>query len=289
MGNRQSVQSTPGQGIHGCMHRRQQLGQGQGPSACKASPKTPWLQPRWTDANTAAARRCLANRSLWVLGNSVARHWAFALAAILLEGATHPLQMSSTSREMEKERCGRGGAWGGHKVNNASTRRPVVPQICHGTCACDFDIRSRLGPHAALIFKWNFHLDSHMLAPATAPPDIMIYSAFRNHRSATVAAQVRHALKAKPSFRFYWLATTALCSSNHAARTDQNEHLCNLNHRIERQLCAATAGHGVSQQVHMLDGFGWTLGRCDQYDDTIHHSRLAFDHVTTFLRHECHF
>ena len=293
MGNRQSMQSTQGQGIQECLHQRQQqqLGQGEGSSACTASPKTPWLQPRWTNANTAAARRCLANRSLWVLGNSVARHWAFALSAILLEGITHPLQMSSTSREMEKERCGRGGAWGGQKVNNASSRRPVVQKICHGACACDFDVRSRLGPHAALMFKWNFHLDSDMLAPAIAPPDIMIYSAFRNHRSATVAAQVTHALKAKPSFRFYWLATTALCSSNRAARADQNEQLCNLNHRIERQLCApATAGHAGPEQapVRLLDGFGWTLGRCDQYDDNIHHSRLAFDHVTTFLRHECH-
>ena len=27
--------------------------------------------------------------------------------------------------------------------------------------------------------------------------------------------------------------------------------------------------------------------RCLGYDDTIHHSRLAFDHVTAFLRHEC--
>ena len=262
------------------MYRRQQV-------VCGASPKTPWLQPPWTRQNTDAAINCLANRSLWILGNSVARHWAFALAAILLNGVTHPQQMSSTSREMEKDRCGRGGAWEGKKIN-ASKK----PQICHGACACDFDVRSRLGPHAALMFKWNFHLDNDMLAPAIAPPDIMIYSAFRNHRRATIAAQVNHAFGMKPSFHFYWLATSALCDSDTATRKRQNEQLCLLNERIEKHLCEAGRLDAWPWQplragVRLLDGFGWTMDRCEQYDDRIHHSRLAFDHVTAFLRLEC--
>ena len=251
---------------------------------CKASPQ-PWLQPKWTREDTDAAIHCLTNRSLWILGNSVARHWVFSLAAILLDGVTHPQQMSSTSREMEKDRCGRGGAWGGRKIANISGK----PQICHGACTCDFDVRSRLGPRAALVFKWNFHLDSDMLAPASAPPDIMIYSAFRNHRSATIAAQVNRAFRMMPRFHFYWLATTALCDGDKAARKSQNEQLCLLNERIEKHLCEA--GRRDARQpragVRLLDGFGWTVDRCDQYDDRIHHSRLAFDHVTAFLRLEC--
>ena len=67
-----------------------------------------------------------------------------------------------------------------------------MPQICHGACACDFDVRSRLGPHAALLFKWNFHLDgiqdlANLMTSgeaSVAPPDIVIYNAFRNHKSA---------------------------------------------------------------------------------------------------------
>ena len=83
---------------HTCMERRQGIG-----GSCTASPQQLWLQPQWTHKDTNAAIHCLSNRSIWVLGNSVTRHWAFILAAILLDGVTHPRQMSSTSREMEKK------------------------------------------------------------------------------------------------------------------------------------------------------------------------------------------
>ena len=268
------------------MERRQRIG-----GSCTASPQQPWLQPQWTRKDTNAALFCLSNRSIWVLGNSVTRHWAFILAAILLDGVTHPRQMSSTSREMEKERCGRGGAWGGKKANTSK-----MPQICHGACACDFDVRSRLGPHAALLFKWHFHLDgfhdfanlmtSGVPEASVAPPDIVIYNAFRNHQSApTLASQVSRALKARPTLHFYWLATSALCDDNQAVRAKHNEQVCQLNEAIEKRLCAR--GTRAGRGVRLLDGFGWTVNRCDRYDDRIHHSRLAFDHVTALLRQEC--
>lgn len=249
-----------------------------------------------------------------MLGNSVARHWAFVLAAILLDGVTHPQQMSSTSREMEKERCGRGGAWGGLKKTNSSSSNKNAEE-CYGACACDFNVRSRLGPSATLLFKWNFHVNpsdtlgidfadlmtsgvperviredsTSWRSPAIAPPDVLIYNAFRNHRSAPIlAAQVTRALNLRPSLRFYWRATTALCDSNVAKRADQNEKLCKLNERIERLLCAEGGGGSHNGRgVRLLDGFGWTRLQCDGYDDNIHHSRLAFDHVTAFLRQEC--
>ena len=34
----------------------------------------------WGEARRQAAISCLSNRSVWVLGNSVGRHWAFTLA-----------------------------------------------------------------------------------------------------------------------------------------------------------------------------------------------------------------
>jgi len=303
MGARQSTpqsqvrQSTAQAKVFGtCVSRRQRQ---KTMGGCTVSPQQPWRQPQWTQKDTAAAIRCLSNRSVWVLGNSVARHWAFALAAIL-DGVRHPKQMSSTSREMEKERCGRGGAWGGQRPNSSA------PQACQGACACDFDVRSRLGPHAALLFKWNFALDDTMLgigfadlmtsgipesllresggelSPGISPPDILIYNAFQqSQRAPALAAQVTRALKARPGFHFYWRATTAMCDSDKAVRADHNEGICKLNERIERYLC-----HG-RRRVRLLDGFGWTIHRCDGYDDRMHHSRLAFDHVTAFLRQEC--
>lgn len=66
--------------------------------------------------------------------------------------------------------------------------------------------------------------------------------------------------------------------------TDRSRHNPNihfLNQRTEHLLCKGVSG------VKTLDGFGWTKDSCDGFDDTIHHSRLAFWHVTTFLRHEC--
>ena len=40
-----------------------------------------------------------------------------------------------------------------------------------------------------------------------------------------------------------------------------------LNKRIEGHLCAV-------EGVRRLDGFGWTNGRCDRYDDSQHHCEL---------------
>ena len=40
--------------------------------------------------------------------------------------------------------------------------------------------------------------------------------------------------------------------------------------------------------VRGLDGYAWTKSRCADYDDQIHHSRLAFDQIVRFLSHECH-
>ena len=149
-----------------CIERRKNIG------GCVKSPQQPWLQPRWTHENTDAAIRCLSNRTVWLLGNSVVRHWAFILAAIL-DGVTHPTQMSGTSREMEKARCGRGGAWGGQRTNSSK------PQACHGACACDFNVRRRLGPRAALLFKWNFQMDDSMLGASAG------------NRAQTLATELR--------------------------------------------------------------------------------------------------
>ena len=40
-------------------------------------------------------------------------------------------------------------------------------------------------------------------------------------------------------------------------------------------------------ELHVLDEWSWVSGRCDQYDDNIHHPKLAVAHVRSLLDHAC--
>ena len=47
----------------------------------------------WTAKELAATRSCLANRTIMVLGNSVARHFAFVLSDVLTGEKTEPVTL----------------------------------------------------------------------------------------------------------------------------------------------------------------------------------------------------
>ena len=83
----------------------------------------------WTPTNRAAATRCLANKTIYFLGNSVTRHWAFTLADILAEGLAAPEKMPPVMREQQKQKCGRGGKWKG-KRPDGGTVLPGDPSHC---------------------------------------------------------------------------------------------------------------------------------------------------------------
>ena len=87
---------------------------------------------------------------------------------------------------------------------------------------------------------------------------------------------IESTLSERPRMRFYWRSTTALCRE--WAR--YNDKQADFNREIEAHICDIP-------RLRFLDAFNWTLGRCSQYDDRIHHSRVAFQHVVTWLRAEC--
>ena len=48
---------------------------------------------------------------------------------------------------------------------------------------------------------------------------------------------------------------------------------------------ASQSGH--AQILRVLDELSWTFGRCDAYDDHVHHARLAEAHVHSLLLDFC--
>ena len=56
----------------------------------------------------AAARACLANRTIWLMGNSVTRQLAFTLQRVLQGEQAMPRRSTPISTWREKLACGRG-------------------------------------------------------------------------------------------------------------------------------------------------------------------------------------
>ena len=92
----------------------------------------------WTPENRAAALHCLANKTIYLLGNSVTRHWAFTLADILAEGQASPVKMPPVMYEQQKQKCGRGGRWRGKRPDGGSVL-PGADGQCWGLCECSFE------------------------------------------------------------------------------------------------------------------------------------------------------
>ena len=76
---------------------------------------------QWTPRMLAAARACLANRSVWLMGNSVTRQLAFTLQRVLQGEQAMPRQSTPISTWREKLACGSGGMWRGQ---SAESRAP---------------------------------------------------------------------------------------------------------------------------------------------------------------------
>ncbi len=140
----------------------------------------------WTKENRAAAKHCLANKTIYFLGNSVTRHWAFTLADILAEGQSAPMKMPPVMYEQQKQKCGRGGKWKGRRPDGGS----VVPGAdgqCWGLCECSFESVQHadvLGSDASLVFGWIWDIAHPDVETSiregigeSGPPDIVVYNA----------------------------------------------------------------------------------------------------------------
>ena len=232
-----------------------------------------------------------------MLGNSVARHWAFIMVDLLLHNVTSSTGFSKVLREDEKHRCGAGGVFGGARPQDVAAAR-YFTRGCFGLCGCDFrELDAVLRRERALTFGWIWSIASNWTEAAlseTRGPDIVVFNAGMpsetcppcgsdlsvvREQGPLLRRSIATFLAAKPDARFYWRSTTATCGS----WEQFNEKNAALNRAIERHICGAHA----DPRLRYLDGFNWTEGRCDEYDDQIHHSRAAFTQVVTWLRAEC--
>ena len=179
-------------------------------------PTSPAVRPRfasWTQRQHNAALRCLHNKTIWLLGNSIMRGFAFQFQKMLRRDAPWEAQ---TAAEMSaahaqdtaesKERCGSASdfisTWnvtsppadrgsyttkepGGFHPNLSVRRRD-----CWGVCECHFDVTKQLGSAARFVFGWHFEISggdsllsllknglNHSGGRLSGPPDILIINA----------------------------------------------------------------------------------------------------------------
>jgi len=259
---------------------------------CRRSPTTPDFNGTWTAGHFAAARRCLRGKKIWLLGNSVMRHWTFVLENVVTGQQSGPRKMSPMEKNAEFERCGRGGDFGGQMLSGS--RCPY-----RGLCECVFEPHSSLGTGSTILFGWVWeiaspHLEQILLngTGKHAPPDIVIYNAgYSQHACSKCKAGLREAkddvpmlhsmvtrvLQARPELTFYWRSSTAQCDWKLGANTETRI----INNHIEAYVCAIP-------RVRKLNTFAWTLDdKCKHYDDATHHSLLTWSHVLAFLRDYC--
>lgn len=118
-------------------------------------------------------------------------------------------------------------------------------------------------------------------AVSTRPPHAiceMDSRRFPRPHSTAALAVVGRVLAQNPATHFYWRSTPALCGDWDKFNAETRA----LNAVIWDALRSEHEG-----RVRFVDGYGMTQGRCDLFDDHVHHSLLAHAHVTAFLKQEC--
>ena len=90
----------------------------------------------------------------------------------------------------------------------------------------------------------------------------------------------------------YWRTLTPNCATLNFSvkKTEQtNTLLAQASTRLVSALCSqrASTGEAAIPALQILDEWSWVTGRCESYDDHVHHSKLAFAHVRTLLDHAC--
>jgi len=280
----------------------------------------------WTPEDRSLAASCLYNKRIYIMGNSVARHWAFTLMGLLKGDTVAPTKMHNLARGEQKEYCGASG-------NRASSRfdggkplpwhHPTRADDCYGTCKCVLNMSQPgleiLGPRAEIVFGYHLPFTSASLEPMlmngfergrTAPPDILVFNAgvpieaapflAQHDRSglnevkegAPALAKLVGRVLANTSLRFYWRTTTPRCDLK-AIRGMQGVSRNGYDFGSSNNVNTRIINDHVSAYlckvpgVVRLDAYQWASDRCDAYDDEVHHSALGFSHVLAFLRAEC--
>ena len=296
---------------HGCTRQHGELldsGKGKGTARSLGEPRprsaqkpgptrsTP-IKPNWQGCTFVQppatplvdVRSCLRGKRVFVGGNSVARHFAFHLAASL-EVSLLDVNFAKSQSEVEKMRgkekalCGQG-----------TFGQPDDAEACSMEVA---------GLNTSITFGWEPRVFSSTLFKELArrPPDVVILSAgsddiFDPSRRATwqevqarEAPLLAQALLAMPTSRIYWRTSPRVCDKNGSSfghpSSVLNAALQASNSLILSRLCEPneTASPAL---MRVADSFAWTWDRCAEYDDHVHHSALASQQLGFILGDLC--
>lgn len=276
-----------------------------GPSAnfgCADGPLFPSYVPL-SASETATARRCFANRTVWFLGNSVSREWFYVFHSMLRDGRKHRAsRLSPDEVQRQKQQCGQGGAYGGRRPDTGGTvQAPGTSRDCWGVCACSVELNGGSEVNFGWIYHWASARVGELLsgngsAARQKRPDVVVYNVglprmvcapcMRDlvpleHGAQQFQLMVNRALVANPTLHFYWRTTTRICY-NDSTYAQANQEIQKINDVLSSSVCTS------NPLVRRLDAFKWTApDLCWAYDDGMHHSALVFHHVTAFIRREC--
>ena len=248
-----------------------------GERACPASPIVNASQhaPLWTEKDRKAAVSCLHGRNIWILGNSISRHWAYTLAEILTDGMSGPRKMSRNAKEEQQRHCGSGKQWGDKERPDGGksfAAKRINGGGCYGICTCHFNrVQSVLGRQSNLIYGWVLDMAAPQIEQwlhngipgVSSKPDVVVYNAGMPARACGAAtchfdgnashapylgSLVRRVLDAHPQLRFYWRSSTHLCRPppGHAVA---NRTTASINQSLTAEATFANATLGTNLRV----------------------------------------
>ena len=236
---------------------------------------------------------CLANKRVFIGGNSVTRHWAFVLFEMLqnvsvphsfIGNSDAMVQASIFDHSAQQSKCGK-GVFG----------RPDDPAACSLSA----------GLNTTINFGWVQRVHSPDLEllfnDSSFQPDIVLLGAgsddvwdkerrpkwrqTHQHEAPLLKLMLQRVGAERPHTRIYWRGLTPNCPSDQWSLT--NELLAEASSGLLSTLCHQHGKRGPAQHLHIVDNWAWAYDKCSRYDDNFHHSLLAWDFVSSLMRDAC--
>ena len=259
--------------------------------------------PQHTAAQHAALIARLQDHHIFIAGNSVARHWAFVLLALLESNGTTP------GAERFSAQC----AQGGKLCVNVANRDVQKAHCGSGTIGMDGDPNAChfvVGRNTTITFGWQQRVhDANSALLSTMErlrPDVAILGAgaddiYDPKRTPTwretqvreaplLLADLRLFASRHPCTRLYWRTLTPNCFGKFdcckkpAALNVTNSMLNESSALVRDVLCSGDDRRSsAAEQLTVLPLDEWAANRCPEYDDHVHHSKLSFEFVQAFL------
>ena len=248
---------------------------------------------------------CLENKRIFIGGNSVARHWAFVLLEALInnKSAGHRLDrqpqrhvqnyiknnstnQSAGYRRAEQATCGRGDH---DRADNMAACKFTAGRNTTITFGWVQRVRSVVMERA-----WEAGTDADIVVLGSGSDDIFdpkrlsSWQQAQEQEAPLLARMLQKVLASRDAPLLYWRTISRVCPPAGlvtSAVLEQNKRFVASSSGLLSQLCHSPSSSVAGLRV--LDLSSWTQGACASYDDSVHHSVLAFQHVQTWMLDAC--